>query len=174
MAKSAAVPALVELCGRPGPEELREAAAVALWDLAYDSAAGREAIARAGEEGGGVLMVAGDCWEMAVHGPVDSVPINTNLRSRLWTATGAVPWLAQLLLFGGNGAKEAAAACLAELAAVGPAVQGAIREAGAVPLLESLQKSGEPERAGGLMLLGWQWRAAGGDGSVLHAAWVDG
>lgn len=55
---------------------------------------------------------------------------------------GAVPWLSQLLLFGGTGAKEAAAACLAELAAVGPAVQQQIREAGAVQLLESLQRSG--------------------------------
>lgn len=56
---------------------------------------------------------------------------------------GAVPWLAQLLLFGGAGSKEAAAACLAELAAVGPAVQQAIRDAGAVQLLEGLQTSGK-------------------------------
>ena len=102
VAKSGAAAALVELCKSPN-EELREAAAVALWDLAYDSSLGREAIARA----------------------------------------GAVPWLAQLLLFGGVGAKEAAAACLAELAAVGLGVQQQIRDAGAVQLLEGLQKSGE-------------------------------
>ena len=54
-----------------------------------------------------------------------------------------MPWLAQLLLFGGPGAKEAAAACLAELAAVGPSVQQQIRDAGAVQLLEGLQTSGE-------------------------------
>jgi hypothetical protein len=52
-----------------------------------------------------------------------------------------VPWLAQLLLFGGPGAKEAAAACLAELAAVGPAVQQQIRDSGAVPMLENLVQS---------------------------------
>ena len=62
---------------------------------------------------------------------------------------GAVPWLAQLLLFGGPGAKEAAAACLAELAAVGPAVQQQIRDAGAVQLLQSLQTSGEGGWVGG-------------------------
>lgn len=54
-----------------------------------------------------------------------------------------MPWLAQLLLFGSPGAKEAAAACLAELAAVGPAVQQQIRDAGAVQLLEGLQTSSE-------------------------------
>ena len=47
VAKSGAAAALVEACKSPG-EELREAAAVALWDLAYDSTLGREAIARAG------------------------------------------------------------------------------------------------------------------------------
>jgi hypothetical protein len=56
---------------------------------------------------------------------------------------GAVPWLAQLLLFGGQGAKEAAAACLAELAAVGPVVQQQIRDAGTVSLLQNLQSSSE-------------------------------
>jgi hypothetical protein len=48
VAKSGAPEALVGLCRCPG-SELREAAAVALWDLAYDCALGREAIARAGE-----------------------------------------------------------------------------------------------------------------------------
>lgn len=48
VAKSGAAAALVEACKSPN-EELREAAAVALWDLAYDSTMGREAIARAGE-----------------------------------------------------------------------------------------------------------------------------
>ena len=47
VARSGAAAALVELCKSPS-EELREAAAVALWDLSYDSALGREAIARAG------------------------------------------------------------------------------------------------------------------------------
>jgi hypothetical protein len=50
VAKSGAAPALLELCKSPG-EDLREAAAVALWDLAYDCSLGREAIARAGEPG---------------------------------------------------------------------------------------------------------------------------
>jgi hypothetical protein len=54
-----------------------------------------------------------------------------------------VPWLAQLLLFGGPGAKEAAAACLAELAAVGPDVQQQIRGSGAVATLQNLQSSRE-------------------------------
>jgi hypothetical protein len=48
VAKSGAASALVELCKSPG-EEVREAAAVALWDLAYECTLGREAIARAGE-----------------------------------------------------------------------------------------------------------------------------
>ena len=52
VAKSGAAGALVELCKSPG-EELREAAAVALWDLAYDCSLGREAIARAGACVGG-------------------------------------------------------------------------------------------------------------------------
>ncbi len=73
-------------------------------------------------------------------------------------AAGAVPWLAQLLLFGGPGAKEAAAACLAELAAVGPAVQQQIRDAGAVQLLQSLQTSGG-ERAAGCL---WHTQACNG------------
>jgi len=47
VAKSGAAAALVEACKSPN-EDLREAAAVALWDLAYDSTLGREAIARAG------------------------------------------------------------------------------------------------------------------------------
>ncbi len=61
----------------------------------------------------------------------------------LFCFSGAVPWLAQLLVFGGAGAKEAAAACLAELAAVGPAVQQQIRDAGAVEMLGNLQSSGD-------------------------------
>ena len=43
---------------------------------------------------------------------------------------GGIPWLTELLLFGGDGAKEAAAAAIAELAAVGPAVRQEIEEAG--------------------------------------------
>ena len=145
VAKSGAAAALVEACKSPN-EELREAAAVALWDLAYDSTLGREAIARAGELCG-LLACCASAGQLcatfsplslcaAVHSPPTSLPYNPT------PPTGAVPWLAQLLLVGGPGAKEAAAACLAELAAVGPAVQQQIRDAGAVQLLQSLQTSG--------------------------------
>lgn len=143
MAKSGAAAALVEACKSPN-EELREAAAVALWDLAYDSTLGREAIARAGEHSSAVSSWTGSAWR-AAGPPLTGQPAAPKLTAgRLppFPPAGAVPWLAQLLLFGGPGAKEAAAACLAELAAVGPAVQQQIRDAGAVQLLQSLQTSG--------------------------------
>ena len=58
-----------------------------------------------------------------------------------------MPWLTQLLLFGGSGAKEAAAATLAELAAVGPGVHLEIQEAGAVQLLRQLAAGDNAEVA---------------------------
>ena len=149
VAKSGAAPALVELCRSPN-EDLREAAAVALWDLAYDSSLGREAIARAGGliwcNGGqpGRACLCAPRLQPAIPACM-SPPFQPGLLPglvRLSPGAGAVPWLSQLLLFGGTGAKEAAAACLAELAAVGPAVQQQIRDAGAVQLLQGLQRSG--------------------------------
>lgn len=158
MAKSGAAAALVEACKSPN-EDLREAAAVALWDLAYDSTLGREAIARAGGQRdcsvwlvvtlfqrpaaqqaahAGMLPWLDRLMVLSRQAPCSPSPATCPCPP----AAGAVPWLAQLLLFGGPGAKEAAAACLAELAAVGPAVQQQIRDAGAVQLLQSLQTSG--------------------------------
>ena len=56
VARSGAAQALVLLAQYPN-DDLREAAAVALWDLCYDCQAGREAVVRAGEEEEGALSV---------------------------------------------------------------------------------------------------------------------
>jgi hypothetical protein len=103
LASSDAPTVLVLLLQSPS-EDLRTAAATALWDLSYECTVGRDAVARA----------------------------------------GAVPWLAQLLLFGSASARESAAMALAELATAGSSVRKEIKAAGAVHLLESLTEGQTP------------------------------
>lgn len=140
---------LAELALSEDMGECQVVAAGALSNLACSDAHAAEAVGRYG----GAAALAQLCRS-------ESPPVRETAAQGLWEACrassearevavsqGVVPWLVQLLLVGEDGAKEAAAGCIAELTRCGEAVCKEAEHAGAIQLLQRLADQGSSEVA---------------------------
>lgn len=124
-------------------------AAGALSNLACSDAHAAEAVGRYG----GAAALAQLCRsesplvrETAAQGLWEACRASSEARE-VAVSQGVVPWLVQLLLVGGDCAKEAAAGCIAELTRCGEEVCKEAEIAGAPQLLQRLANQGSSEVA---------------------------